>query len=90
MCSAPEDMSYRGRDSGGGWGNSGSQIGRAWVCLGPEEKPLKKSPTCIYVLFVYAYVCVYVYVMCIYIYIYTHILLPSELLAQSVIDAASR
>ena len=23
-CAAPEDTSYRGRDSGGGWGNSGS------------------------------------------------------------------
>ena len=25
LCTAPERMSYRGRDSGGGWGNSGSQ-----------------------------------------------------------------
>ena len=26
ICTAPENMSYRGRDSGGGWGHSGSQL----------------------------------------------------------------
>ena len=62
-CTAPENMSYRGRDSGGGWGNDGSH----------PSRPTGKTDLfmCIYIyIYIHVHTCIHI---SIYIYIYIYV-----------------